>query len=73
LSVKAKSKEALIKKVDETHFLVRVKEPPKKGKANAAVKKTLANYFGTPQSHVILIAGTTSMQKIYKLLSPEGR
>ncbi len=35
-------------------FLVRVKEPAKEGKANKAVIKLLADYFGVPQKEVVI-------------------
>ncbi|MBI2642555.1 MAG: DUF167 domain-containing protein [Candidatus Wildermuthbacteria bacterium] len=41
--VKAKpsSREEYVEKVDDTHFLVSVKEPPVQGRANKAIIKVL--------------------------------
>ena len=36
-------------------FMVKVKEPPKEGRANQAVIKLLAHHFGVPQSQVCLL------------------
>ena len=56
-----------IEKVDETHFIVCVKEPPKQGKANEAIRKELADYFQVPVSQVILQSGFVSKHKVFKI------
>ncbi|MGD0352596.1 MAG: DUF167 domain-containing protein [Dehalococcoidia bacterium] len=45
-------------------FLVRVKEPAKEGKANRAVIKLLAGYFGVPQRQVAIASGFSSRNKV---------
>jgi len=45
-------------------FIVKVKEPPKEGKANQAVIKLLAEHFGVPQSQVRILSGLRSRTKI---------
>ena len=45
-------------------FLVRVKEPAKEGKANRAVIKLLADYFGVPQRQVAISSGFGSRNKV---------
>jgi uncharacterized protein len=45
-------------------FLVRVKEPAKEGKANRAVIKLLADYFGVPQRQIDISSGFSSRNKI---------
>ena len=45
-------------------FLVRVKEPAKEGKANRAVIKLLADYFGVPQRQVVISSGFASRNKV---------
>ncbi len=64
--VKAKpsSKEENIKKLSETNFEICVKEPPVRGRANAAIMIALARHFGVPPSSVRIISGHTSRQKI---------
>ena len=49
-------------------FLVRVKEPAKEGKANRAVMKLLADYFGVPQRQVAISSGFNSRNKVIEVL-----
>jgi len=46
------------------YFVVRVKEPPKEGKANKAVMRALAHHFKVPQSSVKISSGIKSKEKI---------
>ena len=63
VKVKPNSKtEELSQKGDS--FIVKVKEPPKEGKANQAVIKLLAEHFGVPQSQVRILSGFRSREKI---------
>jgi len=48
-------------------FIVKVKEPPKEGKANQAVIKLLAEYFGVPQSQVRILSGFRSKSKVVEV------
>lgn len=64
VKTKPNAKEEKIKKIDETHFEVWVKEPAEKGKANKAVLKVLAEYFKISKSRFMLVSGKTSKQKI---------
>ena len=48
-------------------FIVKVKEPPKEGRANQAVIKLLAEHFGVPQSQVRIISGFKSRNKIIEV------
>ena len=68
--VKAKpfAKEEKIEKISETNFVVWVKEPPIKGKANRAVVKALALHFNVAPSRVNLVSGSSSRQKIFEVL-----
>ena len=67
--VKAKpvAKEEKVEKIDENHFVVAVKEPPKDGRANGAIAKALAEYFEVPQSSLRLVSGFSSRQKVFEL------
>ena len=67
VKVKPNSKEESIKKLSDTNFEICVKEPPVKGKANAAIIKVLAKRFGVPLSSVNIIIGHTSRQKIVEI------
>ncbi len=70
ISVKAKpnSKEEKIEKIDETNYVVFVKEPPEKGKANGAIRNALAVYFKISSARVKIVAGYSSRSKIIEIL-----
>ena len=63
--VKAGAREEGIEKTCESHYIVKVKAPPKKGKANQAVLKLLKKYFGM---QVTLVSGATSPIKIIDVI-----
>lgn len=67
--VKAKpnAKAEKVEKASENVFMVWVKEPALKGKANEAVERALAEYFGISKSSVIIISGHTSKLKIVEI------
>ena len=65
--VKPNAKQEKIEKVNDGHFLIWVKEKPQEGKANKAVIKVLSEYFGVPQSEVVLLKGKTSKDKIFEI------
>ena len=48
-------------------FIVKVKEPPKEGKANRAVIKLLADHFGIPRSQVRILSGFRSRNKVIEV------
>lgn len=45
-------------------FTVKVKEPPREGRANQAVIRLLAQHFGVHQSHVRILSGFKSRNKV---------
>ncbi|MFO7772473.1 MAG: DUF167 domain-containing protein [Dehalococcoidia bacterium] len=49
-------------------FIVKVKEPPRDGKANRAVIKLLAEHFGVPQSQVRILSGLRSSSKVIEIV-----
>jgi len=65
--VKAKSKRESVTKLDDAHFVIAVAEPPIEGRANAAVAKALAEYFGVSLSRVMLVSGGTSREKVFQI------
>lgn len=67
IKTKPQSKNASVEKIDDTHFVVSVKEPPEKGKANEGVRKALAEYFGISRSSVVILAGHTAKNKIVEI------
>ena len=48
-------------------FVVRVKEPPREGRANQAAIRLVAAYFGVPQSQVRVLSGHRSRSKVIEV------
>jgi len=48
-------------------FIVKVKEPPKEGRANQAVIKLLAEHFGISQSQIRILSGFRSRNKVVEV------
>jgi uncharacterized protein (TIGR00251 family) len=48
-------------------FIVKVKQPPKEGRANQAVIELLAKHFGVPQSHVRIVSGLRGKNKVIEV------
>ena len=61
VEVKAEAKEEKVEKIEDAHYLVWVKAPRNKGKANEAVLKSLKRFF---KRQVRLVSGATSTTKI---------
>jgi uncharacterized protein (TIGR00251 family) len=49
-------------------FIIKVKEPPKEGKANQAVIKLLAAHFGVSQNQVRILSGFRSRNKLIEVV-----
>jgi len=64
VDVKAGAKEEGIEELGEGHFLVKVKAPRRKGKANAQVVKLIQRHFGR---RAVIVRGHTSTRKTIKL------
>lgn len=67
VKVKANTSRERIEKIDDGNFIVWIMEKPVEGRANEAVAKALAEYFGIAKSNVNLIKGHTSKQKIFEI------
>jgi len=67
VKAKPKARKVYIKKIDDTHYVVAVNEPPICGKANQAIIKSLARYFAKPPSQINIISGETSRLKIIEI------
>ena len=52
---------------------VRLAAPPVDGKANAELRRYLADAFGVPQARVTLVRGETSRQKTVRVADPVRR
>lgn len=68
--VKAKpnAKEEKVQKIDDGHYLVAVKEPPVRGRANRAIIEALAAYFKLSPSQINIVSGYSSRNKIIEIL-----
>lgn len=62
------SKNPGVEKLDETHFIVSVKEPAKENKANFAIIKALTGHFKVSLSRIRLLSGKNSKQKVFEVL-----
>lgn len=60
--------EERIDKIDDTHFIVSVKEPPVQGRANAAIIRAMAEYFKVAPARLRLVSGFSSREKLFELL-----
>jgi uncharacterized protein (TIGR00251 family) len=71
INVKAKpsAREEKVEKIDDQNFVVSVKEPPEKGKANEAIRNALAIYFKTGSSCVKIVSGYSSRNKIIEIIN----
>jgi len=67
VSVKPDSKRESVKRVDESHFVVRANAPAREGKANKRVEELLAEYFDVPKMSVWLVKGATSREKVFEI------
>jgi len=50
------------------NFVVKVKEPPKEGRANQAVINFLAQHFGVSQGQVMILSGFKSKNKVIEIV-----
>ena len=48
-------------------FVVKVREPPREGKANQAVITLLAEHLGVPRSQVRILSGFRSKNKVIEV------
>ena len=67
VKAKTNSKENRVEKIDESNYVVHVKERPVDGKANSAIIKILADYFGTKPYLMEIISGDWSKTKIIEI------
>ncbi|NLE94083.1 MAG: DUF167 domain-containing protein [Dehalococcoidia bacterium] len=66
VDVKPNSKMPAVEVVED-HLVVRVKEPPKEGKANEAVLRAIAEHFGVPKREVRLVSGEAARHKVIEV------
>jgi hypothetical protein len=70
INIKAKpnSRQEKIEKISDNDFVVAVKEKPKKGEANNAIRNALAVYFKIASSRVKIISGYSSRNKVVEII-----
>ena len=61
------AKKSGIQKIDDTHFKVSVNAPAVEGRANRAILRILAEYFGLKLVCIKLISGLKSKKKIFDI------
>lgn len=67
VKVKPSAKQERLEKRGDKDFYIWVREKPQEGRANQAVIKVLAEYFGVSKSEVTLLKGQTSKEKIFEV------
>jgi uncharacterized protein len=67
ITAKPKSRKEYLKRIDTTHYIVAVKEPPVGGKANNTILKSLAEYFRLPLSQLNIVTGEKNKHKIIEI------
>lgn len=70
VKVKTNARKNEVRKVGETVYEVLVSAPPTDGRANKAVVKALAEYFGIARSRVEIIEGYSAKHKIIEITLP---
>lgn len=62
-----KAKKPRIEKDLTDTYHVYVREPPLDGRANLAIRESLADYFGVRKNVITLVLGNTSKLKIFDI------
>jgi uncharacterized protein (TIGR00251 family) len=69
IKIKPGAKVERVKRLDESHLEVWVKEKPEKGKANERLIKIISDYFKIPKSSILLVAGFKSREKVVEIVN----
>ena len=64
VTVKTNARVSRVEKIGDNDYRVMVKEPPKQGRANAALLKLLSRHF---EGRARIISGVTSRKKIIEI------
>lgn len=67
VKTKPGAREDKIEKVDESNYIVYVKEPPINGRANASLIKLLAKYFDISPSLIEIVSGYMARVKVIEI------
>jgi uncharacterized protein (TIGR00251 family) len=64
VTVKTNARESRVEKIGDDEYVVMVTEPPRRGKANAALLKLLSRHF---EGQARIVSGVTSRKKIIEI------
>ena len=64
VTVKTNASESRVEKIGDNDYMVMIKEPPKQGRANAALLKLLSRHF---EGRARIISGVTSRKKFIEI------
>jgi len=64
---RTRAKEEGVVKVDNSHFVVSVKEPPVEGKANDAIIDLLSEYFQVTKAKIKIVKGLKGKNKVVEI------
>ena len=67
VQVKTKSKSEGVEELEDGSYVVRVNVPPIEGKANKRIIELLAKHLGKPKSHIRLVNGAKSKNKVFEV------
>ncbi len=67
VDAKPGAKKESVEKIDDAHYVISVKEPPQKGRANDAVCHALAEDLRIAPSRIEIVSGKTSRRKILEI------
>ena len=67
VKTKPGAKDDKIERIDESNYVISVKEPPINGRANAALIKLLAEHFDISPSLIEIISGFTARVKVIEI------
>lgn len=68
VNAKPNARETQVTLRPDGSYTVAVTEPPREGKANAAIAAALAEYFGKRRADVALVSGFSSRRKTFEIL-----
>jgi uncharacterized protein (TIGR00251 family) len=67
ITVVANAKTALVTKIAENEYRVKVDAPPSNGRANERLIEIIASYFDVPKSKISIKAGHKSKHKVLQV------
>jgi uncharacterized protein (TIGR00251 family) len=68
IKVIPRSSQNKVEKISEGEYRVRLTAPPVDGKANEALIKILADYFGVAKSSILIVGGKSTQRKMVDVL-----